>query len=255
MKWFKDNFLKLNPEKCKLLISNCKEDICLILDNEVIECSESVKLLGVSIDNRLNFNEHVSNLCNKVSIKLHALARISNFMSQDKLRLLMKAFIESQFSYCPLVWMFCSRTLNNRINRLHERGLRIVYKDHNMSFVELLRQDNSFSIHHRNLQKLATEMYKTYNDISPSLMKSIFPIRDLQYNLRNKNSFQQENVHTVLNGTETLSFRGPKIWSIVPESIKNSKSLTEFKRKIRTWEPIGCTCRLCKTYIHHLGFV
>ena len=255
MKWFKDNFLKLNPDKCKLLISNCKEDISLILDNEVIECSESVKLLGVSIDNRLNFNEHVSNLCNKVSIKLHALARISKLMSQDKLRLLMKAFIESQFSYCPLVWMFYSRTLNNRINRLHERGLRIVYKDHNMSFEELLRKDNSFSIHHRNLQKLATEMYKTYNDLSPSLMKSIFPIRELQYNLRNSNPFQQENVHTVLNGTETLSFRGPKIWSIVPEIIKNSKSLSEFKRKIRKWEPVGCTCRLCKTYIHHLGFV
>ena len=197
--------MQLNPDKCKLLISNCEKDISLILDNEVIECSKSVKLLGVSIDNRLNFNEHISNLCKKVSIKLHALARISKFMSQDKLRLLMKAFIESQFSYCPLVWMFHSRTLNNRINRLHERGLRIVYKDHNLSFDELLRKDNSFSIHHRNLQKLATEMYKTYNDLSPSLVKSIFPIRELQYNLRNNNPFQAENVHTVLNGTETLS--------------------------------------------------
>ena len=255
IKWFKDNFLQLNPNKCKLLISNCDKDISLILENEVIECSESVKLLGVSIDNRLNFNEHVSNLCKKVSTKLHALAGISKYISQEKLRLLMKAFIESQFSYCPLVWMFHSRTLNNRINRLHERGLRIVYNDHNLSFDELLRKDNSFSIHHRNLQKLATEMYKTYNDISPSLVKSIFPIRELQYNLRNRNPFQPEKVNTVLNGTETLSFRGPKIWSIVPEIIKNSKSLSEFKSKIRKWEPIGCTCRLCKTYIHHLGFL
>ena len=144
IKWFKDNFLQLNPDKCKLLISNCEKDISLILENEVIECSESVKLLGVSIDNRLNFNEHVSNLCKKASTKLHALARISKFISQEKLRLLMKAFIESQFSYCPLVWMFHSRTLNNRINRLHERGLRIVYNDHNLSFDELLRKDNSF---------------------------------------------------------------------------------------------------------------
>ena len=141
MKWFKDNFLQLNPDKCKLLISNYEKDISLILNNKVIE---SVKLLGVSIDNRLNFNEHVSNLCKKVSTKLHALARVSKFMSQDKLRLLMKAFIESQFGYCPLVWMFHSRTVNNRINRLHERGLRIVYKDHNLYFDEILRKDNSF---------------------------------------------------------------------------------------------------------------
>ena len=93
----------MNPDKCKLLISNRDKDLSLIIDNEVIECSKSVKLLGVTIDNGLNFSEHISNLCKKVSTKLHALARVSNFMRHGKLRLLMKAFIESQFSYCPLV--------------------------------------------------------------------------------------------------------------------------------------------------------
>ena len=132
-------------------------------------------------------------------------------MNQGKLRLLMKAFIESQFSYCPLVWMFHSRTLNNRINRLHERGLRMVYKDYKLSFNELLHKDNSFSIHHRNLQRLAIEMYKAYNGLSPSLVKSIFPTREIPYNLRNCNPFQSTNVYTVFKGTETISFRGPKI--------------------------------------------
>ena len=79
-------------------------------------------------------------------------------MSQDKLRIIMSAFIESQFGYCPLAWMFHSRTLNNRINRLHERALRLVYKDRHITFGELLREDNSFCIHHRNLQKLATNV-------------------------------------------------------------------------------------------------
>ena len=65
----------------------------------------------------------------KVSKKLHALRRISLYMHIDKLRIIMKAFIESQFGYCPLVWMFHSRTLNNRINALHEKALRLVYKD------------------------------------------------------------------------------------------------------------------------------
>ena len=64
----------------------------------------------------------------KANSKLHALARVSNFMNTDKLRLLMKAFIESQFSYCPLVWMFHSHTLNNKINKLHDRALHLVYK-------------------------------------------------------------------------------------------------------------------------------
>ena len=98
-------------------------------------------------------------------------------------------------------------------------------------------------------------MYKAYNDLSPLLMKSIFPARVTPYNLRNKNPFQSSNVRTVFNGTETISFRGPKIWAVVPDDIKNSKTLMEFKRKIRNWEPVGCTCRLCKTFVNDLGFL
>ena len=168
IKWFKANYLKLNPDKCKLLVSKFDKDVSLIINEEVIECSESVKLLGVTIDNRLNFKEHISKLCKKVSSKLHALARVSSYIDQDKSR-----FIESQFSYCPLVWMFHSRTLNNRINKLHEMALRLVYKESKLTFEELLRKDNSFSIHHRNLQKLATEMYKVHNDLSPAIMLKI----------------------------------------------------------------------------------
>ena len=161
---------------------------------EDIECENSVKLLGITIDTKLDFSKHVSILCGKASQKLHALARISNFMGHDKLRLLLKAFIESQFGYCPLVWMFHSRTLNNRINRLHERALRLVYKEPTLTFEELLCKDNSFTIHHRNLRKLATEMYKIKNDLSPTLMKFIFPDRAISYNLRNMNPFQATNV-------------------------------------------------------------
>ena len=176
-------------------------------------------------------------------------------MCQDKLRILVKAFIESQFSYCPLVWMFHSRDLNNRINRLHERALRLVYKNKNLTFEELLKKDKSLSIHHRNLQKLATELYKVKNNLSPTLMASIFPQREIPYNFRNLNPFQSTNVKTVYNGTETIAFRGPKVWDMVPEDIKNSSSLSEFKSNIKHWEPKGCTCRLCKVFIKDLGFI
>ena len=254
-KWFRDNYLKLNADKCHLLISNHSHDIEINVENEIIECENSVKLLGITLDNKLNFNKHVSNICKKASQKLHALARISNYMCQKKLRILMKAFIESQFGYCPIIWMFHSRTLNNRINRLHERALRLVYKNTQLTFEELLRKDNSFSIHHRNLQKLVVEIYKVKNNLSPALMKDVFPERLLPYNLRNANSCQSSNVNTVYNGTEAVSFRAPKTWALVPEDIKNAKSLPEFKAKIKNWVPKGCECRLCKVYIQHLGFI
>ena len=83
----------------------------------------------------------------------------------------MNAFILSQFSYCPLIWMFHSRKLNHRINKIHERALRIVYNDHQCTFEELLERDNSFTIHERNLQKLAIEMFKVNNGLSVQLVK------------------------------------------------------------------------------------
>ena len=255
IKWFYDNYLIMNANKCHLLITKHQEDVSVKVDNEIIKGSKYVKLLGITIDNNLDFTEHVSKICKKVSIKLHALARISNLMNTQKLKLILKAFIESQFSYCPLVWMFHNRAINNRINKLHERALRLVYKESQLTFEELLVQDNSFTIHHRNLQKLVTEIYKVINNLSPPLMKQIFMDTTNTYNLRNKNPFLSRNVNSVKNGTETVSFRAPKTWALVPEEIKKSNSLAEFKSKIRNWKPEGCKCRLCKTYIANVGFL
>ena len=253
--WFENNFLKLNPNKCKLLITNHPNGLCIKVGNEIVEAEKSVKLLGIKIDNELKFTEHVTDICKKANVKLHALARISYFMDKDKLRVLMKAFILSQFEYCPLIWMFHSRSLNNKINRLHERALRLVYKDINLSFSQLLDMDNSFTIHHLNLQKLATEMYKIKNNIAPCFMKFIFPIANNTYNLRNNPDFKRENIRTVTYGSETISHRGPEIWELVPNEIKHSASLDQFKNRIKQWKPIGCKCRICKIYIANVGFI
>ena len=93
-------------------------------------------------------------------------------MSLDKRKMLLRAFVESQFSYCPLILMFHLRTLNNKINRLHEKALRIVYRGYKSKFDELLGKDSSLSIHHRNIQTLAIEILKFLNELSPQIMKS-----------------------------------------------------------------------------------
>ena len=94
--------------------------VSVTLGNKTIEESNSVELLVVNIDTNPNFNDHVTSLCKKANQKLHAMARISKYLNEDKLKILMKTFIQSQFNYCPLVWMFHNRTLNNKINKLHE---------------------------------------------------------------------------------------------------------------------------------------
>ena len=172
-------------------------------------------------------------------------------MSLEKRRI----FIESQFNYCPLIWMFHSRTVNNKINLLHERALRIVYSDFKSPFEGLLMKDNSFSIHERNIQSLAIEIYKFFNGLSPSFQNNVFHKNiSNSYDLRNHKELYSRNPETVRYGTETVSYMAPKIWSKVPETIKMSSFLDSFKSKIRKWKP-ECDCRLCTTYLRHVGFV
>ena len=99
-------------------------------------------------------------LCKKADRKLSALSRISNYMSFEKKRPLLKVFVESQFGYCPLNWMFYSRTTNSKINHIHEKSSRIMYKDNICSFEELLKKDKSFCIHFRNIKSLVIEPFK-----------------------------------------------------------------------------------------------
>ena len=105
---------------------------------------------------------------------MSALARIASILPFQKRRIILKTFIESQFSYCPLVWMFCSRTMNKKINHVHERALRLVYQDYSSTFEELLIKDNSMTFHHRNIHQVAIEMYKVKHEMSPPFMKEIF---------------------------------------------------------------------------------
>ena len=143
-KWFKENHMKVNPDKCHLLLAT-NVPASVNINSYNIKNSSEEKLLGTKIDNKLSFESHVSSICKKASQKLHTLTRIANYMDLSKRRTLMKTFVISQFNYCPLVWMFHSRKLNNRINSIHERALRITYKDYKSSFNELLQKDNAAS--------------------------------------------------------------------------------------------------------------
>ena len=253
--WFDNNRLKANPDKFHLILSerNTEQDFIQIQQFKILN-SSCKKLLGITIDNKLSFDEHVTSLCSKASQKLHALIRVARFMTLHQKRTIMRAFINSQFGYCPIVWMFYNRKLNNRINRIHERALRTVYNDHISSFEELLLKDNSVTIHVRNLQALAVEIYKVVNDISPEIMKQVFTIKE-SVRYPSENIFKTRNIHTTKYGTNSLAYLGPKIWGLVPKNLKDIKSLDVFKKKIKLWVPENCPCKLCKTYIAGVGYI
>ena len=154
IEWFRNNCMKLNEDKCHFMIFGeiTNQEVSINIGSCTVKNSKGEKLLGILIDANLSFEKHISNICQKAGNKLFALSRMSDYLGTDKLRLLMRAFVTSQFQYCPLVWMFHSRKMNNKINRLHERALRIAYKDFCSSFATLLEKDRSVTIHEKNLQ-------------------------------------------------------------------------------------------------------
>ncbi len=253
LSWIQYNGLKANPDKFHLLLSDKEEHFTINVDGFDISNTLSQKPLGVTVDNKMSFKLHVTNICAKASQKLHGLSRVSNYMDFKQRKIIMHSFIISQFGYCPLVWMFHSRELNNRINRIHERSLRIVYQDHKTSFEALLKKDQSFTIHERNIQTLGIELYKVAHGISPELMRLVFPTKPgVHYPW--ENIFQTFNVRTVAWGTETLSHLGPKIWSLIPLKLKKLP-YSKFIGEIRSWKPEKCPCRLCKFYLAGVGFI
>ena len=127
------------------------------------------------------------------------------------MKLLMNSFFILQFNYCPLVWMCHSLLINIKINRLHEKCLRIVYSNKNSSFQQLLDKDGSVTMHKRNLQVLATEIFNVYRNLSPNTVAEIFRIRQNNYNLRHSSFFSIPYVKTVYHGSESLSNFGPKM--------------------------------------------
>ena len=132
--------------------------------------------------------------------------------------------------------MFHSRKLNNRINSIHDRSLRLVYDDKVYSF-----EDNSFTTHERNIQTLAIELYIVVNGLSPEIIKHVFPLKE-SARCPSENTLMTRNVNTVRYGTETLAHLGYKIWGI-NQMISRKPSLNIFTKKIKRWKPDKYPCK------------
>ena len=204
------------------------------------------------MDKNLDFEEHLSIICKKASQKVSALARMARILSFPKRKLILNTFIESQFSYCPLVWMFCSRKLNRGINYIHERAIRLVYDDYTSTFEQLLQKDKTLIFHHRNIHNLAIEMFNVKNNLSPIFMQDLFT----HNSARGKDRFLRPNVNGVTYGDKALRTFGPIIWNeMMPEKLKSCVSLDSFKKSIKEWVITNCKCYICKTYVPGVGYI
>ena len=119
--WFYDICMVLNPGKCHLMLFGIKENEQFdLICNITLKHSSHEKVLGVTIDNKLSFDEHIINIFKTAYKKLNTLSRINHYMKQNRNKILLVSFIISHFSYCPLIWMFYSKKSTKKINAVHE---------------------------------------------------------------------------------------------------------------------------------------
>ena len=151
--------------------------------------------------------------------------------------------------------MFVSRTLNNKINCLHERCFRIVCNNKKSTYENVLVRDRSVSVHIRNLQILAGKMFKLHRDLSPPIFKETFNKTTLNNKLQHLSQFTIPRVASVYNGFESVAFLGPKIRNMVPSKLKEISSMSCFKQAIKEWYARNCPCRLCRRYLGNIKHI
>ena len=238
-KWFCDNGLQLNPDKCKLIVFKGNKtyndfNFTLRLGNVNLKEVPEVKLLGVIIDNKLSYSAHIDNLCRKISPKVSALRRIFPYVTKEQSKLISSSFVSSELSYCPLIWFFASKVSLDKIQRLQDRAEKFCHDTEHTC------------IHQKSCETLLKEVYKTKYDLNPSYMKDVFRFKDvIPYQTRTPCEMLRHLVHTTRYGTQTASFIGAQLWDKLPVPIRSSESIPIFMEKIRDLETLQCRCRLC----------
>ena len=203
----------------------------------------------------LTFKEHVTSICSKANQKPHSLTRVSKYKGLQKRRNLIKSFITSQFIYCPIGWMCYTRSLTNEVNHVHERTIQIIYQEFQSSFSTFLVKDNSFTIHQKNLQLLAVEVFKARMNISYEITNKIFDFsKNFVYELRRGKCLSRLNIHSTHFGIDSIANIAAKIWNKIRNE-KEASSYTVFKSKIKKLDLQSYPYRLCKTYVGQVGFI
>ena len=206
--------------------------------------TDTVELIGITIDNTLTFNEHINNLCRKASYKLYPLRRIRTSLSQDQAKLLHNAFINSQFNYARIIRMFYRKNQYLKIQKIHHKAPKVVFNSYG-GYDELLQMSNEITIHQKHLHALICEVFKSF-DSNPEFMWSYFTFKNITYNIRNGPLLKLPNAKSTYYGINSVHFRACLLWNGLPQSVKYSESILELKRKLKELGNVDCSCILCR---------
>ncbi len=244
--WFDNNSLIANADKFQIMFLGTPNPVNISINNTEFVSKDCVKLLGIYIDNNLNFHKHIETICKTVNNKVSQLLRLRYYMSIDQARSIVNAYIFPYFLYCPLIWMFCRKKYFFLINRVHKRALRCIRNNFSLSLEDLLLLENSVNFHVKHLQCLMIETFKSIRHDNPELMWDLFSLKDRPYDLRGQLLLKIPPARTKTYGINSLIFKASILWNTLPNEYKQSQTVAIFKLKIKKWLGSSCHCYICK---------
>ena len=256
--WYDSNLLAGNLKKYQVLnLGFIQNDSNICVNDVEIETKDNIKLLGVVLDSKLNFSEHIIAICKKASQRIGVLMRLRNLIPMKCKLILFKSAILPYLTYCHVVWHFCKASDTRKLERLQERGLNAVFKDNNSSYEQLLKKADLPTLLNRRLQDLCILMYKVKHKLCPAYISNIFKEPNSNYNLRQAD-FSIPRYKTATYGKHSIRYLGPRLWTKLPKSIRDVTTLMSFKGKIRQLNisellDNGCAgCSLCTSWLPYI---
>jgi len=245
LRWFTDNMMEANPNKFQgIMLKDSNDETSFNIDSIIIPSEEHVKLLGVNIDNHMNFHHHTNTVCKKAAVQLKVLQRLSHYHDQPSRMQIFRCFILAHFNFCSLVWHFCGLVQTSKMERIQYRALKYVYSDFESSYQELLDRAKLPTLELSRKRAVLIEVFKALHKLSPSFMWDLFKIKTTPYDLRHGEQLHIEQSKTK-SGQQTLSKFGASLWNKLPCEIKVIEDLGTFKSLINQWNDNACKCSMC----------
>ena len=250
IEWFRINKMQANPDKFQAIAVGKKsfsQKPVFQIGNTSINCEETVKLLGIDIDYKLNFESHISNICIKAGRQLNILKRIGKNLTKLNKLTIFHTFILSNFNFCPMAWHFCTESSTKKMEKLQERALRFIYDDYTLSYTELLHKVKMPSLHIRRMRTMAIETFRILNGIAPVVLSDLVVKRNSSINFRYSNILHIPRVNTTTYGKHSFRYAAPVLWNSLPDDFRSCTSFNHFKNLMQSWNGSNCKCAYCST--------
>ena len=247
IQWFSNNFMKANPSKFQA-ICICKDNktIDFSIDDNIIKSEPNVKLLGINIDAKLNFKNHVSTISKKAGKQINALLRISKQLNYESKLRIFEAFIASNFVYCRNAYDTFTIGQDRKLEKLNERAIRLVCNDFTSPYQELLDKTGKRMLYVTRKTGLIIFVYKVLHNLAPPVSNTFFKMQDTPYNMRDNHKLIKPVFKTIQYGKRSIAYQGAHLWNMLPSYIKNIDELSEFSNCLRAERHVlTCECGNC----------